>query len=166
MYKGKFASELSINEVKEYYDELRQKCPRTEEQWADFNILQEKLIVFAYKILDGKTNGDLIKAMFPDVLEKQLQEPCEDAISRQAALDEIRKCRFVVDAIEKIRGLPPVTSQLKTGKWTNGDRICPCCGEDKFKDLDADIWSDWQPKFCPNCGAKMIEPQGRSDKAW
>lgn len=60
MYKGKFASELSINEVKEYYDELRQKCPRTDEQWADLRILQEKLIAFAYKILDGKTNGDLI----------------------------------------------------------------------------------------------------------
>ena len=29
-----------------------------------------------------------------------------DLISRQAAIDEIRKCRFVVDAIEKIRGLP------------------------------------------------------------
>ena len=43
----------------------------------------------------------------------------------------------------------------KTGHWTDGDRICPCCGEDKFKDLDADVWSDWQPKYCPNCGAKM-----------
>lgn len=66
MYKGKFASELSMHEVKEYYDELRQKCPRTDEQWADFNILQEKLIVFAYKILDGKTNGDMIETMFPN----------------------------------------------------------------------------------------------------
>ena len=27
-------------------------------------------------------------------------------IDRQAAIDEIRKCRFVVDAIEKIRELP------------------------------------------------------------
>lgn len=64
MYKGKFVSELAMNDVKEYYDKLRQKCPRTEEQWEDFNILQEKLIVFAYKILDGKTNGDVIKAVF------------------------------------------------------------------------------------------------------
>ena len=30
----------------------------------------------------------------------------DDLISRQAAIDEIRKCRFVVDAIEKIRALP------------------------------------------------------------
>jgi hypothetical protein len=29
-----------------------------------------------------------------------------DTISRQDAIDEIRKCRFVVDAIEKIIGLP------------------------------------------------------------
>ena len=41
------------------------------------------------------------------------------------------------------------------GKWTNGDCRCPICGEDKFKGLDADIWSDWKPNYCPNCGAKM-----------
>ena len=66
MYKEKFASELSMCEVKEYYDNLRQKCPHTDEQWADFNVLKEKLIVFAYKILDGKTNGDVIRIMFPN----------------------------------------------------------------------------------------------------
>lgn len=33
-----------------------------------------------------------------------------DTINRRAAIDEIRKCRFVVDAIEKIRGLPPAQS--------------------------------------------------------
>lgn len=41
------------------------------------------------------------------------------------------------------------------GRWKNGNPICPVCGEDKFKDLDADIWCDWLPPFCPNCGAKM-----------
>ena len=41
------------------------------------------------------------------------------------------------------------------GRWENGNPICPVCSEDKFKDLDADIWCDWQPDFCPNCGAKM-----------
>lgn len=41
------------------------------------------------------------------------------------------------------------------GQWENGNPICPVCGEDKFKDLDADIWCDWLPPFCPNCGAKM-----------
>ncbi|WP_251316757.1 hypothetical protein [Flintibacter muris] len=41
------------------------------------------------------------------------------------------------------------------GRWENGVSICPICGMDKFSGLDADIWADWQPKFCPNCGAKM-----------
>lgn len=41
------------------------------------------------------------------------------------------------------------------GKWENGNPICPVCGGNKFKDLDADIWCDWQPDFCPICGAKM-----------
>ena len=41
------------------------------------------------------------------------------------------------------------------GQWEPGNPICPVCGVDKFKDLDADIWCDWQPDFCPNCGAKM-----------
>lgn len=41
------------------------------------------------------------------------------------------------------------------GRWENGNPICPVCGEDKFKNLDADIWCDWSPDYCPNCGAKM-----------
>ena len=44
---------------------------------------------------------------------------------------------------------------VRHGQWENGNPICPVCGGDKFKDLDADIWCDWQPAFCPNCGAKM-----------
>lgn len=41
------------------------------------------------------------------------------------------------------------------GQWKNGDPYCPICGKDKFRGLDADIWADWQPAYCPNCGAKM-----------
>ena len=46
---------------------------------------------------------------------------------------------------------------VRHGRWENGNPICPVCGGDKFKDLDADIWCDWQPAFCPNCGARMNE---------
>ena len=47
------------------------------------------------------------------------------------------------------------------GKWEPGNPICPVCGENKFKDLDADVWADWQPKFCPNCGTLM---DGKEDE--
>ena len=46
-------------------------------------------------------------------------------------------------------------AEVVHGKWEPGNPICPVCGENKFKDLDADVWADWQPKFCPNCGARM-----------
>lgn len=56
----------------------------------------------------------------------------------------------------EIENAPAVdVSPVSYGLWENGNPICPVCGEDKFKDLDADIWSDWQPPFCPNCGAKI-----------
>ena len=41
------------------------------------------------------------------------------------------------------------------GKWTPGNPYCPICGKDKFEGLDADVWADWMPPRCPNCGAIM-----------
>ena len=55
-----------------------------------------------------------------------------------------------------LREAPTVDAvEVRHGRWENGNPICPVCGGDKFKDLDADIWSDWKPDYCPNCGAKM-----------
>ena len=44
---------------------------------------------------------------------------------------------------------------VRHGRWIDGDPYCPICRKDKFRGLDADIWADWQPPYCPNCGAKM-----------
>ena len=52
-------------------------------------------------------------------------------------------------------GVAVDVAPVRHGRWEDGNPICPVCGEDKFKDLDADIWSDWKPPFCPNCGARM-----------
>ena len=95
------------------------------------------------------------------VIIKALEQmPSEDCVSRQAidqniydyaesnGLSYANMKNYILDT-------PSVTPIRKVGKWENGNPICPCCGEDKFKDLDADIWADWQPKYCPNCGAKM-----------
>ena len=43
---------------------------------------------------------------------------------------------------------------VRHGRW-ECQKSCPVCGEDRFKGLDADIWADWEPPYCPNCGAKM-----------
>lgn len=62
------------------------------------------------------------------------------------------------DAVDvaDIKDIPAADVVLvKHGRWEDGNAICPVCGKDKFKDLDADIWCDWKPAYCPNCGAKM-----------
>ena len=64
-----------------------------------------------------------------------------------------------------IDGVPTADVEpVRHGRWEPGNQICPVCGEDKFKDLYADIWSDWSPAYCPNCGAKMeLEVQTDDD---
>ena len=86
-------------------------------------------------------------------------------IEREAILREIeRRERLMVgdktisvDALKRFILNRPVAdvAPVVHGHWEPGNPICPVCGENKFKDLDADIWCDWQPDFCPNCGAKM-----------
>ena len=43
------------------------------------------------------------------------------------------------------------------GEWEPANPICPICGKNKFGGLDADIWADWMPNFCPHCGAPMTD---------
>ena len=61
-----------------------------------------------------------------------------------------------VDA-KQIADAPTVdASPARHGRW-KCNKPCPVCGEARFKGLDADIWADWEPPYCPNCGAKMDE---------
>jgi rubredoxin len=80
-------------------------------------------------------------------------------IKREAVIDLITH-RYENSEIctQELNSIPAAdVAPVVHGRWENGNPICPVCGEDKFKDLDADIWCDWQPDFCPNCGAKMDE---------
>lgn len=74
----------------------------------------------------------------------------DDSISRQAAIDEIRKCRFVVDAIEKIIGLPSAQPEIICCKdckhhWTHkcmdSMPIERCDLEQTFYDAEHDFCS-------------------------
>ena len=78
-----------------------------------------------------------IRALLNDALEQV-------GYSREDAADCIR----YMDAAD--------VAPVRHGKWECG-KPCPVCGEDRFKGLDADIWADWEPLYCPNCGAKMDE---------
>ena len=86
-------------------------------------------------------------------------------VEREAVIDLItRRYENPEICTQEINSIPAAdVAPVVHGHWEPGNPICPVCGENKFKDLDADIWCDWQPDFCPNCGAKM--GGGDSDEA-
>ena len=119
-------------------------------------------------------HDELVKC-FED-LEIFEQEPCEDAISRQAvdtlvdelarAISDERCCisrgRSTATIMQDILDLPPVKLQPKTGHWIeengfDGDTYYDCseCGE-SFCLIDGTP-TDNLYNYCPNCGAKMQE---------
>ena len=112
----------------------------------------------------------------------EVQEPCEDAISRKSVLSKIKEVcfskewvQFRVDKgsngqrdflINYIEQLPSVTPQQKTGHWIGRfhgfppepTTVCSECGFDRdfyIRPIGFD-----ELKFCPNCGAKMQESEG------
>ena len=79
------------------------------------------------------------------------------ALKQELAPYEENDFSHQMDGILAIVDAQPAAdvAPVRHGRWEPGNPICPVCGENKFKDLDADVWADWQPKFCPNCGARM-----------
>lgn len=108
------------------------------------------------------------------------QEPCEDIISRQAYIERYRKWGYSeygrkVDnetlAIRVAMSLPPVTPQPKTGHWISHREHCENLGvmpsglgvyewcSNCDCGIDVREWHRNHYNYCPNCGAKMNEPQ-------
>lgn len=107
------------------------------------------------------------------------QELYEDAISRKAVIQHIcenkscykENCKGVLFNrcmdITWVNDLPSVSSSEKpdkSGHWYIDERpesgretICSNCEQPIFKYHKMDF--DYRPKYCPNCGAKMVEPQ-------
>lgn len=104
-------------------------------------------------------------SLMEKLIEALEQEPCEDAVSRQAVIDTIyHECsgeNLDIDFAKvlllqrKIKALPSVKPQ-KTGYWIKYGRLYQCS---ECKEL-----SCCQGNFCNECGAKMVDPQERSDK--
>ena len=109
---------------------------------------------------DGFLSDNTIEAY--DMAIKALeQEPCEDAIGRSDMLDAIgHGTTYTSEELQKIiKALPSVNPQSKTGHWLRTGEVdvfydlpsyeCSKCGQTSLENGD----------YCPNCGAKMVEPQ-------
>lgn len=97
---------------------------------------------------DGERFKAYIKGL-PPVTPKQ--QTCEDAISRQEALNCVTSNEFRYRMVEDMKALPPVIPQPKTGHWVYDEKLgvyrCSC-----FTDLTRTN----AYKYCSNCGRKMV----------
>ena len=91
-------------------------------------------------------------------------EECWDAISRQAVKAQMIKYGFHapdMTVTEFIDDLPPVTPQQEVGKWVEHKRALEENGY-LISMYECSICREWEKKksdWCPNCGAKMVDPQ-------
>ena len=110
--------------------------------------------------------NDMPKKEALDMAMKALeQQPCEDAISRQAVISTIydNKSDFKNDFAQgffadRINDLPPVTPQPKIGRWIEHPHEA---GENwefsRYECSECHVWADDDSDYCPNCGVKMKE---------
>lgn len=112
---------------------------------------------------------------FIDAIKVLEQEHCEDAISREEFIERYKKWAHIefgndvsdgALAIRVAKSLPPVAPKQKMGHWFIDERpesdrgvICSNCEQPIFKYHKLDC--DYRPKYCPNCGAKMIESEDK-----
>ena len=67
------------------------------------------------------------------------------------------ECDALKIALSALRPVSREQVEKVRGEWKPGDPVCTVCGRNKFSGLDADIWADWMPSFCPHCGAPMTD---------
>ena len=118
----------------------------------------------ALEILDTiPTIGEQVDAL--EMAIKALeQEPCEDAISRQAVLKQLKGCLTGGDTEYEyvklhIDSIPSVSPARPKGSWYIRDTEpleCECwdCSECKETVFE-------KTNYCPNCGADMAEKEDK-----
>lgn len=154
--------------IEKEYKEYIEECDKSID---DFNRIAKRLGV-------DSTDGDVpINMVFVlkllRAIEKVLDsQPCEDAVSRQAVLEELPRRTMKnyfgevvgdVVYIDDIKNLPPVTPKRPKGHWIAQDIHnchtnfrCSWCGyEHDFIHLYGEPTADYA--YCPNCGADMRE---------
>lgn len=138
------------------------KCAEEHRQLAEW--LKDYKRLLDQQPITSTNNDEPITVIYPTIV-------CDDAIRREDALKLIYDFKekhtedrekhpinygTLLDLIRLIRELPSVTH--KSGKWIT-DRcdmyICSKCNH-TYTDLSGERYG---MNFCPNCGAKMVEPQ-------
>lgn len=93
------------------------------------------------------------------ISEILVQQHCEDCVSRERTMLRVRE--FIGNPtytekmlVDDLNALPSVTPKEKTGQWETLACDLYMCSKcyDKYT---------FKSNYCPNCGARMIETQGK-----
>lgn len=90
------------------------------------------------------------------VTESMYNNPHEGKIALNHRLEHEHFLRMI--ALAPDADVAPVVH----GYW-DGNGNCSACGKNIYKDMDADVWSCYEPPYCPNCGAKMNKRKGECE---
>jgi len=98
------------------------------------------------------------------------QEPCEDTISRQAAISHVDDVPYIKEHPNVgllweawIESLPSAQSKRKVGEWikNNNDYFdwyeCSECGYGSEGEMKYNRLYDVRTKFCPDCGSQNLK---------
>jgi len=98
------------------------------------------------------------------------QEPCEDTISRQAAISHVDDVPYIKEHPNVgllweawIESLPSAQSKRKVGEWIkkNNDYFdwyeCSECGYGSDGEMKYNRLCDVRTKFCPDCGSQNLK---------
>ena len=120
------------------------------------------------------TDGNAYKLWMSNGKEYE-QEPCTDAVSREAVIDcfygMLRMSEvsiphvkeYLQTVIDRINELPPVTQ--KSGKWISekvDGEDWKGCKRQYYQPISCSKChspNHYKSNYCPNCGAKMVEPK-------
>lgn len=141
-----------------------------------------KELIRAFDVLDNSCHMDNQRKEAFNMAKVALeQEPCDDAVSRQAVMDIVEISRLHLDRkydtevmSEQIKALPSVTPKCEQGEWILNDNQgvqavgyltyhCSECGREISSKYHGKISLLKEYPYC-HCGAKMIEPQESEDK--
>lgn len=165
---GMVDNESYENYILSHIDELDRENGMTREE--TIKIFKDKIKTMEHGAIC--CNFGIDKDAFTLAIQALEQKPCEDAISREAVLkiyDEWFANCNIADKKEspksKIKALPPVTPQPKTGHWIKEKTLhgwdgksyqCSECGRSIHIDPEVEDLTDYP--YC-HCGAIMTESE-------
>lgn len=114
-----------------------------------------------YDIKSWHCNGDSeMYSIIAETINLLEQEPCDDVVSREAAISIIYDYEYKKDMRKALEDLPSVTPAKKVGRWIKSDipneeYVCSeCGGACWYYDYEAAVAKS---RYCPNCGSRMGE---------